>query len=69
MAKNSYALPDTCAYSLIAQGFDLPEWHPSKIGDKALTIKQGKSVANRVISEVYAYPDCLDEHLIGWVKT
>ena len=68
MAKNSDTLPDTCAYRFIAKGVGLPEWHPLKTGDTASTVKQGKNVANRVMSEVYVHPDGLDEHLINWVK-
>lgn len=68
MAKNGDSLPNTCAYRLIAQGVDLPEWHPLKTGDKASTVKQGKSVADRVLSEIYVHPDGLDEHVISWVK-
>jgi len=68
MAKNDDSLPNTCAYRLIAQGADLPEWHPLKTGDKASTIKQGKSVADRVLSEIYVHPDGLDEHVISWVE-
>ena len=68
MAKNGDSLPNTCAYPLIAQGADLPEWHPLKTGDKTSTVKQGKSVADRVLSEIYVHPDGLDEHVISWVK-
>ena len=68
MAKNGDSLPNPCAYRLIAQGVDLPEWHPLKTGDKASTVKQGKSVADRVLSEIYVHPDGLDEHVISWVK-
>ena len=68
MAKNGDSLPNTCAYRLIAQGVDLPEWHPLKTGDKASTVKQGKSVADRVLSEIYVHPDGLDEHVISWVE-
>ena len=68
MAKNGDSLPNTCAYRLIAQGADLPEWHPLKTGDKTSTVKQGKSVADRVLSEIYVHPDGLDEHVISWVK-
>lgn len=68
MAKNDDSLPNTCAYRLIAQGADLPEWHPLKTGDKTSAIKQGKSVADRVLSEIYVHPDGLDEHVISWVE-
>jgi uncharacterized cysteine cluster protein YcgN (CxxCxxCC family) len=37
-------LPSTCAYRLVAQGKDLPEWHYLVSGDKDLIHKLGKSV-------------------------
>ena len=68
MAKDGDRLPDTCAYRLIAQGTDLPEWHPLKTGDQMSAVKCGHSVADRVLSEDYVHPDGLDEHIISWVK-
>ena len=68
MAKSGDYLPDTCAYRLIAQGTDLPDWHPLKTGDRVSTVNQGHSVADRVLSEIYVHPDGLDEHIINWVK-
>lgn len=37
-------LPNTCAYKLVAQGKDLPEWHHLKSGNKELVHNLGKSV-------------------------
>ena len=69
MARSSQWLPDTCAYRLVAQGRDLPAWHPllSVSGDLSSTVKAGQSVAGRVLSEEYVHPDGLDEHIITWV--
>ena len=68
MAKNGSSLPNTCAYRLIAQGADLPDWHPLKTGDNFSTLSCGQSAADRLLSEAYVHSDGLDEHIISWVK-
>jgi uncharacterized protein len=42
-------LPETCAYRLVAQGRDLPGWHPLKTGDPQSTTLCQKSVAHFVL--------------------
>jgi uncharacterized cysteine cluster protein YcgN (CxxCxxCC family) len=42
-------LPDTCAYKLLANGYELPSWHPLITGNKDSTENAGMSVRNRVI--------------------
>jgi len=44
-------LPPTCAYRLLAQGKELPAWHPLLTGDPGSALKAGISVRNRVIPE------------------
>jgi uncharacterized cysteine cluster protein YcgN (CxxCxxCC family) len=44
-------LPKTCAYSLINQGLDLPDWHHLVSGDKDLIHQEGHSVRGKVIFE------------------
>lgn len=58
-------MPQTCAYRLLAEGRDLPDWHPLVTGDPNSTLKAGHSVAGRVIPEGRAYPD-LTRHLVDW---
>ena len=57
-------LPSTCAYRLVAEGKDLPKWHPLKSGTPATVITAGISVAGRVISEREAGP--LRQHVVEW---
>lgn len=67
MARSAQWLPDSCAYRLLAQGRDLPAWHPLLNGDLSSTVNAGESVAGRVLSETFVHPDGLDEHIITWV--
>ena len=57
-------LPQTCAYRLVGEGKDLPDWHPLKTGDAQSVIDAGISVAGRCISERQAGP--LRQHAVEW---
>ena len=44
-------LPATCAYRRLADGLDLPEWHPLRTHDPDSVHKAGISVRGKLISE------------------
>jgi len=44
-------LPKTCAYLLLAQGRDLPDWHPLVTGDPESVHAAGVSVRGWTVSE------------------
>lgn len=54
--RNIKWMPDTCAYRLLAEGKDLPEWHPLISKDKYSVIDANISVRGNVIPE-YKVPE------------
>ncbi|MGH1479569.1 MAG: YcgN family cysteine cluster protein [Geminicoccales bacterium] len=44
-------LPHTCGYRLVAQGHDLPDWHPLVSGDAGLVHRKGPSMLGDLVSE------------------
>lgn len=66
-ADNYHWLPATCAYRLVAEGQDLPDWHYLISGRPGLVHKASCSVRGRAIHERDIDPDELDLHIIRWV--
>ncbi|QCE35050.1 YcgN family cysteine cluster protein [Acetobacteraceae bacterium] len=57
-------LPVSCAYRLVNEGKDLPEWHPLKSGTLKTVHQAGASVAGRCISERVAHD--LEDYIVDW---
>lgn len=61
-------LPSTCAYRLLSEGRDLPEWHPLVTGDPASVHEAGISVRGKVTSEEFVHPDDLEGRDVDWPR-
>ncbi len=58
-------LPPTCAYRRLAQGEDLPDWHPLISGDPHSVHRAGASALGRAISELGIDLDDLGDYLLS----
>ena len=56
-------LPETCAYRLVAEGKDLPDWHPLVSGDPDSVHRAHASVLGRAISERDVEMDRLEDYV------
>lgn len=58
-------LPKTCAYWLLDNGYDLPDWHPLITG-KALSVKEaGMSLAGRGVVNETKVKD-YEDYIVDW---
>lgn len=64
--EDPYWLPKTCAYRRLAEGRDLPDWHPLITGDPSTVAAAGITVCHRTICEDDA--GVLEDHLVDWVE-
>ncbi|MBT8143009.1 MAG: YcgN family cysteine cluster protein [Gammaproteobacteria bacterium] len=61
-------LPKTCAYRRLAEGRDIPRWHPLRTGRKESVHEAGISVRGRCISEAGIADEDLDDYVIDWIR-
>ena len=59
-------MPDSCAYRLLRDGQQLPDWHPLRTGDKQSVHTSGASVRDKVIAEHSVTPEELQDFIIQW---
>jgi len=65
--KDTYWLPETCAYRLVAEGLPLFDWHPLVSGDPDSVHAAGMSVAGKVLAENSVAADDLEDYIVRWV--
>lgn len=56
-------MPRTCAYRVLYEGGDLPDWHHLVCGDPARVHREERSIRGRAVSE----ETVLDEDQIDWI--
>ena len=64
--RDPYWLPGSCAYRLLAEGGELPGWHPLISGDPGSVARAGHRVCHRTVCEDEA--DALENHLVDWIE-
>ena len=58
-------MPPSCAYRLLHEGQDLPDWHPLVSGNPDSVVAAGMSVKGRVTPEVMFEGDA-EERVVDW---
>ena len=61
-------MPETCAYKLVNEGKDIPEWHPLNQEYEDNTLNKKYSVAQKVTSENDINMDKITDYIYDWDK-
>lgn len=64
IAQAAYWMPTTCAYRLLYEGKDLPDWHPLVTGDPISVHDAGMSMQARTIPEYEVAEEDLEDYII-----
>jgi uncharacterized protein len=67
-AQTFATLPSTCAYRLLFEGRELPDWHPLLTGDPESVHRAGISIRGRAVSEEFVHPEDIDDRDVDWPR-
>jgi uncharacterized cysteine cluster protein YcgN (CxxCxxCC family) len=59
-------MPSTCAYRLLHEGRELPDWHPLVSGSRQSVHRAGISVRGRTLGEGEVADEDLDDRIVTW---
>ena len=59
-------MPKTCAYRLVSEGQNLPDWHPLRTGNTNTVMRAGHSVAGQVFPEGSIEEEDMADHIKDW---
>lgn len=59
-------LPESCAYRRLAEGRDLPWWHPLVSGDQKTVFQAGVSICERAVPEENVDMDGIESRIVDW---
>lgn len=59
-------MPQSCAYRLVRDGKELPDWHHLVCGDKDRIHEEGHSIQGRTVSEETVFEDDHIDWIIDW---
>lgn len=61
-------LPLSCAYRLVEEGKDLPDWHHLVCGDRNEVHRRGASTQSRTVNEDDVNEDEAVDHIVDWAN-
>lgn len=59
-------MPDSCAYRLVRDGKDLPDWHHLVCGDRERIHAEGHSIKGRTVHEDTVFEEDQIDWIIDW---